>query len=212
MRAGSGANRNGRLGWRIVRDGDLQRERPGEGGARGDVASRKRHQAGRTPGRFGHGGVDIALSGGRWGRGHGRPERSGGRHPQRGDDHVALLMIRRTSWGRCVARPRENLPEWRWSWMPARASSPRCRWCRSRNDSSGIERRCSVFLFAMRSEGGILHWPGSTGRVNCQAISRPDSQQGVRPLRSLGLLRSLPAGLPCTEQTYRPTKSRNAYK
>ena len=28
-----------------------------------------------------------------------------GRHPQRGDDHVALLMIHRTSWGRCVARP-----------------------------------------------------------------------------------------------------------
>ena len=99
-----------RLGWRIVRDGDLQRERPGEGGARGDVASRKRHQAGRTPGRFGHGGVDM-----RYPLADGDEDTDGlsvpvGEIRSGGDDHVALLMIRRTSWGRCVARPRENLP------------------------------------------------------------------------------------------------------
>ena len=33
-------------------------------------------------------------------------------------EEVFTAPIRRTSWGWCVARPRESLPEWRWSWMP----------------------------------------------------------------------------------------------
>ena len=40
-------------------------------------------------------------------------------------------------WGWCAARPRESLPEWPWSWMPARESSPHCRWCPSNNDWLG---------------------------------------------------------------------------
>ena len=38
-----------------------------------------------------------------------------------------------------AARPRESLPEWRWSWTPATASSPRCRWCLSKDDFPGID-------------------------------------------------------------------------
>ena len=47
-------------------------------------------------------------------------------------EELFTRTIRPISWGRCAA-PRQGRgcsPEWRWSWMPETASSPRCRWCR----------------------------------------------------------------------------------
>ena len=48
------------------------------------------------------------------------------------------------SRGRCAAPRRAGSPEWPWSSMPATASSPRCRWCRSRDDFPRIGGEGSV--------------------------------------------------------------------
>ena len=72
--------------------------------------------------------------------------------------------IRRTLWGRCAARRRGRggSRDWRWRWMPPTASSPRCRWYRSKRGCLS-NRRSSSALLEIRSRAG-----GS-----CPIVGRP---------------------------------------